>query len=210
MKRRAVLGAAAGACSTLVAGCTGRDDATAANETTTAETGTSDTTTTAGWGTYPTPTAEDFAFEARVVDGSPDGGPPRVGVELTNVADHAVRFDGGLNMPFSEYVSTGSELALIPDDRDHLFPSDGNTLVPGSRGECWMLAAGVAWQDLGRTARLGPDERMSEAFSVYATDSGSCPGAGSYRFESDTSDVTLSLTVERTEDGHITDALGSV
>ncbi|MFC3478104.1 hypothetical protein [Halobacterium litoreum] len=160
--------------------------------------------------TYESPTAEDFAFDARVLDESPEGSPPRVGVELANVADHGVSVSGGATFPFTQYSSTDGALALVPDDREHVFPVDGDSLIPGSRDGCWELGANVAVESIGFQQSLAPGERVSTKFSVLASSSAPCPGPGSYRFEKDVSDVTLSFTVERAEDGSITDASGSV
>jgi hypothetical protein len=220
MKRRGLLGAAASACSVLAAGCVGASGNEATTESTTTRTpsttstATTQSTTTQSTTTqsitYAPPTAEDFAFAARVLEESPEKSPPKVGVELTNVADHGVRVSGGATLPFTNFWSTDGALALVPDDRTNVFPVNGDTLIPASRGECWTLGANVAVESIGISAGLKPAESVSANFSVLASPGDSCPGAGPYRFENDVSDITLSFTVDRTEDGRITAASGTV
>ena len=226
MKRRTVLGGVAGACSVLVAGCTGTgrdDDATTTRRTTTSETATetaSETRTVA----YESPTADDFAFDARVLDGSPAGNPPRVGVELTNETDHRVVVSDGASLPFTNFHSTDGALGLVPDDREYVFPVNGDQLIPRSRGDCWTLGANIAVNDIGLQRALDPRASATTSFSVLASSSDPCPEAGTYRFENTVSvrdgradpgsapsnELTLLFTVERTTDGRITDASGIV
>jgi hypothetical protein len=224
MKRRDALGAVASVCPVLATGClgTGRDsDTTATNTTTSTETATPAETSTE---TYEKTTVGDFTFGARVLSKSPAESPPRVAVELTNETDHSIVVADGALLPFTNFHSTDGALALVPDDREYVFPVNGDQLIPMSRGDCWTLGANIAVNDIGLQTALESGESATTNFSVLASSSDPCPDAGTYRFENTVSvrdgrgnpgsapsnELTLSFTVERTADGRIMDASGIV
>jgi len=229
MKRREVLGAVAVGCPVLAAGCLGTDrdgDTTATTNTrTTTETATTtETPTETPTETYDSPTASDFAFDARLLSESPEGSPPRIGVELTNETDHSIVVSGGAVLPFTNFHSTDSALALVPDDREHVFAVNGDQLIPSSRDDCWTLGANIAVNDIGLQKALDPGASATTKFSILASSSDPCPEAGTYRFENTvsvrdgradpgstpSSGLRPLFAVKRTADGRITDASGSV
>jgi hypothetical protein len=228
MKRRDVLGAVAGVCPLLAAGCLGADrdgDTTATTATTSTRTAT-ETATTAETTTetYESPAASEFAFAARVLGESPKDSPPRIGVELTNETDHSIVVSDGALLPFTNFHSTDGALALVPDDREYVFPVNGDRLIPASRDDCWTLGANIAVNDIGLQKALDPGASATTKFSILASSSDPCLEAGTYRFENTvsvrdgradpgstpSSHLGLSFTVERTADGGITEASGTI
>lgn len=228
MKRREVLGAVAGGCPVLAAGCLGTDrsgDTTATTAPTSTRTATETATTTeTAARTYKEPTPADFSFEARVLSESPEDSPPRVAVDLANETDHEVVVGDGALLPFTNFHSTDGALALVPDDREHVFAVNGDRLIPESRDDCWKLGANVAVNDIGLQTALEPRASATTSFRILASSSNPCPDAGTYRFENtvsvrdgrsdpgsaQSSDLDLSFTVERTADGRITEASGTI
>jgi|AntRauMinimDraft_4_1070384.scaffolds.fasta_scaffold00015_82 hypothetical protein len=207
MKRRDVLGAVTGVLPVLAAGCASPVPGSGAE-------------------TTDVPKADDLAFDARVVDGSPTESPPRVAVELTNGADYGVRFTDGTAFPFTNFTSVGGDLYAIPPGVDGVSPlGDAASIVPDDRGDCWRATTNWKVIDIAVQKTLSPGESAPLEFDVLAAaDTESCPTEGSYAFQNELlatdarnenrdgpeQQFTLQFTVERGSDGELTAASGTV
>ena len=147
-------------------------------------------------------TAEDFSFEATVLDQFSERHPARLRIGFTNTGDAQFTLAGGPTLPFSSITGTkrddDARLLLIPEEADWITPTDETgapldvPLIPSSsRDGCWIPEyEGTMRKQTMSVSRLAPGDAVSQTYTVLGDPDGACLPAASYCFSED-------LTVRR-------------
>lgn len=128
----------------------------------------------------PTPlpdvTLDDFTFDVSVAKQFTSQHPARIEASLTNQADTAITFDGGVSPPFSRYANERRDdnewLLLVPDMSESRYDVDalsGLDALPSTptNDVCWHVSENVYSLLRQRFTTIDAGESVTQPFDVY-------------------------------------------